>query len=64
MEIDALEDCLMMHHAYSENRVTTDKTKKQKGLDIFYDKYRGRMTDEILTRSLSRARKLFGYRYE
>ncbi|TET89636.1 MAG: hypothetical protein E3J35_09510 [Methanomassiliicoccales archaeon] len=62
-EIDTLKECLMLHHAYDDSRVSADKEMKQRGLDIFYRKYRHRMSDNVFASSLSRARKLFDYEY-
>ena len=52
---------LVVHHAYGKYRVTDNNEKKRKGLDIFYSKYIPRFSNKDLTRSLERARRLFGY---
>lgn len=56
-----IDECLVNHHATSENRVTTIPSNKKQGLDLFYRKYLHQFSKELQDKSLSRAKKLFNY---
>lgn len=56
-----ISECLVIHHVHPAGRVTSDPSKKQKGLDVFYRKYLHLMNEGTREKSLERANRLFGY---
>ena len=60
--VAAIDRVLWTHYAHNGQRVTTGESKKQ-GLDLFYAKYTPVMSSEVFHRSLTRAKKLFGYEF-
>lgn len=63
LEIKIIPRPLVIHYADRPDRVTSNRILKKKGLDIFYEKYRSRFSEEDFMRSLERARRLFRYEY-
>lgn len=55
------EKSLVMHHAYSSDRVTTNPRSKENGLRSFYRKYLPFMTKKEKELSLERAHRLFNF---
>ena len=58
-----IESPLVVYHAHSGYRVTTDSIKKKIGLDIFYKKYKERFSEADFKKSIERAQKYFRYEY-
>ena len=62
-EIVVLKEPLVIHYADGKDRVTDNIKDKKEGLDIFYQKYKSRFSEEDFQKSLKRAKEYFGYEY-
>lgn len=62
--IKVVEKPLVIHHNHSGKRVNTDILLKKTGLDLFYQKYRSRFSEQDFLKSLERAKRLFQYEYQ
>jgi hypothetical protein len=59
--LKVVEKPLVIHHNHSGKRVNTDILLKKVGLDLFYQKYRDRFSEQDFLKSLERAKRLFQY---
>jgi hypothetical protein len=62
--LKVVEKPLVIHHNHSGKRVNTDILLKKVGLDLFYQKYRARFSEQDFLKSLERAKRLFQYEYQ
>ncbi len=62
--LKVVEKPLVIHHNHSGKRVNTDILLKKVGLDLFYQKYRVRFSEQDFLKSLERAKRLFQYEYQ
>jgi len=62
--LKVIEIPLVIHHNHSEKRVNTNILLKKIGLDLFYQKYRTRFSEQDFLKSLERAKRLFQYEYQ
>ncbi len=62
--LKVVEKPLVIHHNHSGKRVNTDILLKKVGLDLFYQKYRDRFSEQDFLKSLERAKRLFQYEYQ
>ncbi len=63
LTIEVIHQPLVIYHTDCPDRVTVNKILKKKGLDVFYGKYRHRFSREDFSKSLQRAKELFGYEF-
>ncbi|WP_452603221.1 glycosyltransferase family 2 protein [Pontimicrobium sp. MEBiC06410] len=53
----------VIHYNHNKEKVNNNLNEKQKGLDLFYNKYKNKFSSEAYKQSLQRAVKYFNYQY-
>jgi len=59
--IEVLENIGVIHYNHKKQKVNNDIPRKQKGLDLFYKKYKTHFSEEDYHTSLVRAKEFFNY---
>lgn len=59
--IEVLESIGVNHYNHKKQKVNNDIPGKQKGLDLFYKKYKAHFSEEAYQKSLVRAKAFFNY---
>lgn len=60
-KIIVIENIGVYHYNHNRPKVNNDIPRKQKGLDLFYKKYKAHFSEEAYQKSLKRAKKHFNY---
>lgn len=60
-KIKVIENIGVIHYNHNKRKVNNDLAKKQKGLNLFYSKYRSYFSKEAYHKSLVRAKRFFKY---
>jgi hypothetical protein len=60
-KLAVLENLGVIHHNHSAPKVNTNLVLKQKGLDLFYKKYKSFFSEEDYQKSIARAKAFFNY---
>lgn len=59
--IEVIESIGVNHYNHKHEKVNNNISKKQKGLDLFYKKYKVHFSEKAYKKSLARAKAFFGY---
>ncbi len=59
--IEVIENIGVNHYNHKKEKVNNDIPKKQKGLNLFYKKYKAHFSEEAYQKSLTRAKAFFNY---
>ena len=60
-KIEILESIGVNHYNHKKQKVNNDIPRKQKGLDLFYKKYKAHFSEKAYQKSLARAKAFFNY---
>lgn len=60
-KIEVIENIGVNHYNHKKTKVNNNIPQKQKGLDLFYKKYKAHFSEEAYQKSLARAKVFFNY---